>query len=129
MKVAVTGSRTVEDYQTVVKAIQDSPFEPSKIIHGGARGVDSLADRYAAMEGIKTEVVRPNNPQLKSSYLDRNDTIVSMCDAVVSIWGEHPENESQLSNGTRDTIEKAVKMGKSVFIKSAIDQNDSQPHL
>ncbi len=55
MKVIVTGSRDITDYYVVRKALDEAranELEITTIIEEGARGVDSLAARYAVEHGI-----------------------------------------------------------------------------
>lgn len=54
MKVIVTGSRDWDDKQTVYRELD--ALAPSVIIHGGARGADALAHRYALAHHIDTLV-------------------------------------------------------------------------
>lgn len=50
MKILVTGGREYDDFGTVVAVLDDLPIE--QLAHGGARGADALADRYAKEHGI-----------------------------------------------------------------------------
>jgi hypothetical protein len=108
-KVLVCGSRTIENYEVVGTAIKGAPFSVDKVVHGGADGVDSNADRYAAVSGIETEVVEPNYQVYgDDAPLKRNKAMVEMADAVIAVWdGE--------SSGTGHTIETAKEKGMSVF--------------
>lgn len=50
MKVLVCGGREFQDYAAVCSVLER--YEISLIIHGDARGADSLAKRYAIERGI-----------------------------------------------------------------------------
>lgn len=50
MKVLVCGSRHFNDYELAKRILTE--LQPSKIIHGGARGADSLGGRYAEENNI-----------------------------------------------------------------------------
>lgn len=52
MIVLVCGGRTYNDYVTFEQCMNMLPFKPSAIVHGGAKGADSLADTYAKIKGI-----------------------------------------------------------------------------
>lgn len=57
-RILVTGSRHLEDYSLVHRAIADAAAElggDAIVVHGAARGADSLADRAARELGVKTE--------------------------------------------------------------------------
>lgn len=112
MKVAVSGSRTIEDYQTVFDVLKESPFEIDELIHGGARGVDSLAERFAEEAGIPTIIIRPDWKRYRGRAGPlRNRIIVDQADALIAIWdGE--------SSGTKGTIKYAEKQGKPVHVRT-----------
>lgn len=109
VKTLVCGSRGIDSYDTLIRAISGSPFDVRYIIHGGAKGVDSNADRYAAINDIETKVVEPNyNVYGNEAPLKRNQAMVEMADTVIAIWdGE--------SSGTKDTIMKAKDEGMVEF--------------
>jgi hypothetical protein len=47
MIVIVAGSRSIEDYRTVCRAITESGFAITLLVSGGAQGVDSLGEKWA----------------------------------------------------------------------------------
>jgi len=108
MRVAVIGSRDFKDY-TKLKNTLDSVFFPiSEIISGGARGADSLAERYAEENYISLKVFRPDWTIGKHAGFLRNTQIIESCDVVVAFW-------DGVSKGTLDSIRKAEKIGKRVI--------------
>lgn len=54
MRVLVCGGRDFDDWPLVNRVLSYLP-RPSVIVHGGCRGADMLADRWAKGCGIKTE--------------------------------------------------------------------------
>lgn len=52
MKVIIAGSRDIEDFELVAKAMAFSHFKPTEIVSGGARGVDKLGEEWARRHGI-----------------------------------------------------------------------------
>lgn len=58
MRVLVCGGRDYDDYATLVWHL--SELDPEVIIHGGAKGADSLAGRYAQENTIPVEVFEAN---------------------------------------------------------------------
>jgi len=62
IRVLVTGSRTWTDYNQVFAQLAGfkCEFGEVTVIHGGAPGADSLADRAARTLGMATEVWRPD---------------------------------------------------------------------
>ena len=105
MKVAIVGSRGVH-----VNMADYVPAGTTEIITGGARGIDTLAERYARAEGIPLKVFYPETKSLgKMAYFVRNDQIVDAADMVVAIW-------DGVSRGTQYTIRRAMKLDKPVKI-------------
>jgi hypothetical protein len=47
MKTIIAGGRDITDYQLVLDAIKESQFAISTVVCGGAKGVDTLGERYA----------------------------------------------------------------------------------
>ena len=78
---------------------------PAKIISGGARGVDTIAEKVANLLNITIEIVVPEwSIYGKKAGLIRNDIMIHKADAALIYYdGE--------SKGTRYTIEKVRKKG------------------
>ena len=102
MKLLVVGSRSIENFD-LSKYISK---EVSLIISGGAKGVDTLAEKYADKHGISKLILRHNyNLYGKAAPLLRNKLMVEICDSVLIVWDGK-------SNGTKYTIDYAKKCGK-----------------
>lgn len=110
MKVLICGSRSITDYEDVVEAIENSGFVATSIIHGGARGVDRLAGKYAKEIKVACVVV-PAQWDLygKSAGYRRNIEMCNYCDVVVACW-------NGVSSGTAHSIDYAKKLGKPVYV-------------
>ena len=101
MKTAIIGSRSL--------TIDISEFVPdgtNLIISGGAKGIDTMAEKYADERSIPKLIFKPEyNKYGASATLVRNRSIVEASDIVIAIWdGE--------SSGTKYMIEYAKKVGK-----------------
>jgi predicted Rossmann fold nucleotide-binding protein DprA/Smf involved in DNA uptake len=109
MKMAVVGSRSLENYQ-FVKSILDR-YTFNQVISGGAKGVDALAERYSDKHKlIKPLVILPDWKQYnRGAGAVRNREIVDTADFVVAIWDGK-------SKGTKISINHAKKIQKPVFI-------------
>lgn len=110
-KIAIVGSRSFKNYQAV-KSVLDCirSTKNISIVSGGARGADFLGKRYA----IEHELEYMEFPAMWDVYgkragFMRNTDIVNYSDEVIAFW-------DQKSRGTKDTIEKAKKCGKKLFI-------------
>ena len=51
MKCIIAGSRTINDYDILVKAIKESGFAISEIVSGEAAGPDTIGITYGNKEG------------------------------------------------------------------------------
>lgn len=106
MKIAVIGSRGIND-------IDIAPFIPndvSVIISGGAKGVDTLAYKFAKQRGIETVIFDPDYSSFgKLAPLIRNKQIVNAAELIIAFWDGK-------SRGTKFTIDFANSQGKTVKI-------------
>lgn len=116
-KLVVAGSRTIHDYDVVYDAIVESPFWPihgGEIVSGGADGVDSSAERfYTEAKADFNLSFREFEPGWEkhgdSAGPRRNKRMVEYGDALIAVWNGR-------SNGTRDTINKALDIGLSTYV-------------
>ena len=109
MKVAVVGSRDLN-----VKSIQYYlPAATTEIVSGGARGVDTAAKNFAnEMQYKYTELCPDYKKYGKVAPLKRNDEIIDYADLVIAIWDGK-------SKGTKYTIDRCIKIGKSLIVYRA----------
>lgn len=85
-------------------------FVISEIVSGGARGADSLAERYAQENDIQLTVFPAEWDKYgKSAGYRRNHQIIDYADVVLAFWDGQ-------SKGTKHAIELAEKQNKPVFI-------------
>lgn len=103
MKVAVIGSRGLN-----VNIEKFIPQGVSKIISGGARGIDTLAEQYADSHGIPKLILKPDYKRYgRGAPHVRNRSIVEESDLIIAIWDGK-------SRGTKETIDYAMALGKEV---------------
>lgn len=108
MKLAIIGSRSFRDYELIKSVLMRYSIE--EIVSGGAKGADTLAEKFADEHKIKKTIFQPNYVKYgKKAPLIRNREIVDYSDKVVAFWdGE--------SRGTKYTIDYAEKKGKKVDV-------------
>jgi predicted Rossmann fold nucleotide-binding protein DprA/Smf involved in DNA uptake len=108
MKLAIIGSRTFNDYN-ILKEICDK-LNIDEIISGGAKGADSLAERYANEKNIPITIFYPDwNKYGKRAGFLRNNTIINYSDEVLAFW-------NGISKGTNHSISIARKQNKPVTV-------------
>lgn len=118
MKLGVVGSRNITSSQAVYDAIMSSPWKYTyqTIVTGGARGVDSIAESFAETHDFNCEVITPNWDDWSDGHPAkvRNTEIVEESDAIVAVWDGN-------SDGTRDTIDKAIDRGTPIYVEVVDD--------
>lgn len=105
LRVLVCGSRTWDRPAWIGSRLAEFPKD-TEVIHGGARGVDTIAANYAYKIGLKvTEYPADWHGQGKAAGIIRNGKMLdARPDLVIAFWdGE--------SRGTRHTIEEARRRG------------------
>ena len=100
MKLAIVGSRNFEDYSLLCKILKK--YENiSEIVSGGARGADTLAEKYAHDNNIKMKVFKAEwNKWGKRAGPIRNKKIWEYADEGIAFW-------EPTCRGTKHSIEMA----------------------
>ena len=114
MRLAIIGGRDFNDYDLLKRYASiltvKSPCPHIVIISGGAKGADSLAEKYTREHRYDSQIFLPDwKNEGKVAGFNRNQKIVNECDMVLAFW-------DGASHGTRDTIEKAKRAKKPTFI-------------
>lgn len=105
MKIAIIGSRNLE-----VNDLENYVFGASEIVSGGARGIDTCAEKYASEKGIKLKVFLPDYKRYgKGAPLKRNLEIIEYADRVIAFWDGK-------SRGTKFVIDQCEKINKPVEV-------------
>lgn len=112
MKLIIAGSRNIDDYDLVNKAVEESEYENiCCVISGTAKGVDKLGEQWADKHNVCVLRMPADwNTYKKAAGPIRNAEMAKVADAAVIIWdGE--------SRGTLNMIENMKKLNKPYYLK------------
>lgn len=114
MNIAIVGSRKFTDYEflksEIEKFISEKSLDDVVIVSGGAKGADSLAEKFADENEYETLIFLPEWEKFgRDACHLRNTQIIENADVVFAFW-------DGISTGTKDSIDKAEKLGKSLRI-------------
>lgn len=111
MKTIIAGSRTIDNFEIVTKAIEDSKFEITEVICGAARGIDACGAAWALKNNIPIKYFKADwNKYHKGAGMIRNREMGNYADALIAIWDGK-------SHGTKQMIEYARAKGLKVSVK------------
>ena len=115
MKILVCGDRQWSDRQTIYRILLPYATQtpPVTIIHGGARGADTLTGQIAQELGLEVRAVQAEWKRYgKGAGPRRNDKMLNEHPALVIAF----HNDLAKSKGTADTVRKAQKRGIAVRV-------------
>lgn len=112
MRVIVAGCREFKNYRYVERKLDFllGNIQRLEIVHGAARGVDSLGKRWGNERGHKVTPFPADwdaNPRV-AGFL-RNQEMADYADRLVAFWDGH-------SGGTADMIRRAERRGLKIKI-------------
>ena len=109
MRIAVVGSRDFSDLDAVRNLVLG--FEDGTIlVSGGARGVDSVAERTQHAKSREYHIYEPDwKKHGKAAGPIRNAKIVKACDEMHAFWDGK-------SRGTKNVIALAERAGKLILV-------------
>ncbi len=108
MKLALIGSRNFCDYADLKQCINRTFIEWNitigdidTIVSGGARGADTLAEKFAKEYNLNIIICKPNwNKHPRAAGILRNTDIINTADCIIAF-------PSRSGRGTQDSIRKA----------------------
>lgn len=113
MKVAIVGSRDYKPLSEVTDFVNHLP-DDTIVVSGGARGVDSTAEKAAKKRGLRTIIFPAEWDKYgKSAGFLRNRSIVTAADMVVVFWNGR-------SRGTMHAIKLAEEMYKPKIVQRSM---------
>jgi hypothetical protein len=105
MKLLIVGSRTITDFDLNGHIPEDTEL----IISGGAKGMDTVAEKYADEHNIEKLIFLPQYQKYgRAAPIKRNEEMVDVADTVLAVWDGK-------SRGTMYTLNYARKAGKGII--------------
>lgn len=103
----ITGSRKITSYEAI-KSELNQIEGITILLHGGAKGADTLAERWAKENQIPTKIIRPDYAKFGGRYapLERNKKLVSEAEKVIAFY-----NKTK-TGGTAHAANEARKQSK-----------------
>lgn len=117
--VAIIGWRGFSDMSVLEETMKEFVVTygglPQRVISGGAKGADTLAEQWARKHQIPILILKPKWRNAKGVYnpragLDRNTDIINEATHVVAF-------PSKKGRGTQDSIRKAKDAKKPCLVK------------
>lgn len=110
MKLAIIGSRTFNDYKLLCDHLEKHLNTTTMVISGAARGADSLGEKWAKENSIKTLIFPAEWDKYgkRAGYI-RNEDIIKNCDLCIAFW-------DGTSKGTTHSVSLCKKYNKPVTI-------------
>jgi len=110
MKTIIAGSRNIEEYQAILDAVEASGFEITEVVSGGAKGVDSLGERYGLEKGIPVKVFPADWESYgRKAGIMRNKEMAAYAEALIAVW-------DGTSPGTHNMIAEAQSCKLKVYV-------------
>jgi len=110
LKTIIAGSRAITDPAVLDDAISASSFDITEVVSGTAPGVDSLAETWAAQNGIPVKQFPADwNRYGRKAGPIRNTEMAGYAEALIAVWDGR-------SKGSRNIIQLARRRGLKVFV-------------
>ena len=113
MKLLITGSRKFNDFdvlKNMIELVERRQGEKvTLIIHGGAKGADTLAELWTKNNNIPTKIIRPDYKRYdgKIAPMIRNGDLVKLADVTLALYAT-----LERTGGTKDAADKTIKAKK-----------------
>ena len=110
MRVVIAGGREFGDYELLREICDEHILPDSEIVSGGARGTDTLGERYAKETGRGLKIFPADwNKHGKGAGHIRNKQMAEYSDMLIAFWdGE--------SKGTKNMIDTSKRLGLIVYV-------------
>jgi len=118
MKTIIAGSRLLTDPIHLHDALQLCQWTITEVVSGGAPGVDTLGEHYAAANRIPVKLFPANwHKYGRSAGPRRNQQMAEYSQALLAVWDGK-------SSGTKDMIRRATQLNLTVYVHKITDKLD-----
>ncbi len=115
-KIIIAGGRDFDDYKMLVEDVDTvlaelcSPGDKFKIVSGGAKGADSLGEKYAQKRNCELKIFPADwEKHGKAAGYKRNKKMAKYADVCICFW-------DRKSKGTKHMIDLAKKYNLELWI-------------
>jgi hypothetical protein len=106
----IAGGRDVHEYWLVDYAVYQSGFVISQVISGGARGIDTVGEAWAMVNGLPVEIHYADWDRYgKAAGYKRNSKMADVAAQLVAVWDGN-------SRGTGNMIKIATERDLKVHV-------------
>lgn len=110
MRTIIAGTRDIVDYDVLKRVVDEVPWTITRVLNGGARGVDLLGVIWATENNIPVDNYPANwKAYGRSAGPMRNAQMAMNADCLIAIWDGK-------SAGTKNMIEIARRAGLEVVV-------------
>lgn len=110
MKTIIAGSRSITEYNLLLRAIEQCPFKITSVVSGKAKGVDSLGEQYSKEHNLPIHLFPADWKKFgRGAGIVRNREMATNAEALLALWDGK-------SKGTESMIKLARQAGILVFI-------------
>ena len=110
MKLIIAGSRDFNDYFLMCKSIASLGFKVDEVVSGGARGADSLGEKWAFEHLVPVRYFPAHwTKEGRAAGINRNHKMGDYADYLIAFWDGK-------STGTLDMITYMQQLGKPVEV-------------
>lgn len=120
MRVLVCGGRDFENAELLDRKVREAighvRMTPPVIIHGGAKGADTLAGDWAKVNGVECEVYPADwskNGRAAGSIRNRQMIVEGRPDVVVALPG---------GRGTQNMVKQSIAAGLTIYFAAGASQ-------
>jgi len=122
-RVAIVGSQSFTDYDVMKRMLSNERI--GRIVSGGAKGADTLVERYAAEMNIDIDVLVPKWTEWRQKHpdafknragIERNIDIIEASEVVYTFWdGKSLAIQSARHKRTR---RRSISIGKTIRLEN-----------